>query len=253
MTVVPAPLMLAAAAAHAGSAAQRQCAAHVRKASTVPTQHSYPQAKGLDTHNVDVPVIGGHAGETILPPISQVGHCDNKWAATVVFFAQASLGCGWWHGWCTRRWGCGGTLTLYRPDLNRAATSSCRHRPSCWVGRRSARLSGLGAGAAAGHLWEHAACVCMMTLHLFAACPAPPPPAQSLKLGRCMHDATAASGLNPPRAPPRPQVANACRAHSGSLISCDGYRLAQLCNSGDLGAPAAGGHKRVGAAASLPK
>lgn len=31
-----------------------------------------PQAKGLDTRDVDVPVIGGHAGETILPLISQV-------------------------------------------------------------------------------------------------------------------------------------------------------------------------------------
>lgn len=31
------------------------------------------EAKGLDTKDVDVPVIGGHAGETILPLLSQVG------------------------------------------------------------------------------------------------------------------------------------------------------------------------------------
>lgn len=30
------------------------------------------EAKGLDTKDVDVPVIGGHAGETILPILSQV-------------------------------------------------------------------------------------------------------------------------------------------------------------------------------------
>ena len=30
------------------------------------------EAKGLDTKDVDVPVIGGHAGETILPLLSQV-------------------------------------------------------------------------------------------------------------------------------------------------------------------------------------
>ena len=29
------------------------------------------EAKGLDTRDVDVPVIGGHAGETILPLLSQ--------------------------------------------------------------------------------------------------------------------------------------------------------------------------------------
>lgn len=34
------------------------------------------EAKGLDVKDVDVPVIGGHAGETILPLISQVrGRC----------------------------------------------------------------------------------------------------------------------------------------------------------------------------------
>ena len=32
------------------------------------------EAKGLDVKDVDIPVIGGHAGETILPLISQV--CD---------------------------------------------------------------------------------------------------------------------------------------------------------------------------------
>jgi hypothetical protein len=30
------------------------------------------QAKGLDLKEVDVPVIGGHAGATILPLLSQV-------------------------------------------------------------------------------------------------------------------------------------------------------------------------------------
>lgn len=29
------------------------------------------EAKGLDVHEVDVPVIGGHAGATILPLLSQ--------------------------------------------------------------------------------------------------------------------------------------------------------------------------------------
>lgn len=37
-----------------------------------PPTFTAPQAKGLDTRDVDVPVIGGHAGETILPLISQV-------------------------------------------------------------------------------------------------------------------------------------------------------------------------------------
>jgi malate dehydrogenase len=31
-----------------------------------------PQAKGLDLKEVDVPVVGGHAGVTILPLLSQV-------------------------------------------------------------------------------------------------------------------------------------------------------------------------------------
>jgi malate dehydrogenase len=33
----------------------------------------YAELKGLDVANVDVPVIGGHAGATILPLFSQVG------------------------------------------------------------------------------------------------------------------------------------------------------------------------------------
>lgn len=33
------------------------------------------EAKGLDVKDVNVPVIGGHAGETILPLLSQVGLC----------------------------------------------------------------------------------------------------------------------------------------------------------------------------------
>jgi malate dehydrogenase len=31
------------------------------------------EAKGLDMKDVDVPVVGGHAGATILPLLSQVG------------------------------------------------------------------------------------------------------------------------------------------------------------------------------------
>jgi hypothetical protein len=34
------------------------------------------QAKGLDLKEVDVPVIGGHAGATILPLLSQVSPCS---------------------------------------------------------------------------------------------------------------------------------------------------------------------------------
>jgi malate dehydrogenase len=32
----------------------------------------YAEKKGLDVSNVDVPVVGGHAGVTILPLFSQV-------------------------------------------------------------------------------------------------------------------------------------------------------------------------------------
>lgn len=37
------------------------------------------QAKGLDLKEVDVPVIGGHAGITILPLLSQVGGGQRLW------------------------------------------------------------------------------------------------------------------------------------------------------------------------------
>lgn len=35
------------------------------------------EAKGLDVKDVDVPVVGGHAGATILPLLSQV--CMHAW------------------------------------------------------------------------------------------------------------------------------------------------------------------------------
>lgn len=158
MTVVPAPPMLAAAVVRAGSAAQRQCAAHVRKAST--DSPFYPAGQGAGHPRRGCARHRQPRGRDHPAPDLPGGPLlgDNKWAITAVFFAQTSIGCGRWHGWCARRWGCEGTLTLYRPDLNRAATSSCRRRPSCWVGCRSPRLSGLGAGAAADHPWGHAAC-----------------------------------------------------------------------------------------------
>ena len=34
------------------------------------------EAKGLDVKDVDVPVVGGHAGTTILPILSQVCHAS---------------------------------------------------------------------------------------------------------------------------------------------------------------------------------
>lgn len=34
----------------------------------------YAEKLGLDVSTVDVPVVGGHAGITILPLFSQVGH-----------------------------------------------------------------------------------------------------------------------------------------------------------------------------------
>ena len=36
-------------------------------------------AKGLDLKDVDVPVVGGHAGTTILPLLSQVPHRHYNW------------------------------------------------------------------------------------------------------------------------------------------------------------------------------
>jgi malate dehydrogenase len=43
------------------------------------------QAKGLDLKEVDVPVIGGHAGATILPLLSQVRHGDRSSVFTEVW------------------------------------------------------------------------------------------------------------------------------------------------------------------------
>ena len=43
------------------------------------------EAKGLDVRDVDVPVVGGHAGTTILPLISQV-QLD-------LLFSKAPLSC----------------------------------------------------------------------------------------------------------------------------------------------------------------
>lgn len=40
------------------------------------------EAKGLDMKDVDVPVIGGHAGATILPLLSQVHYAIHAWTWT---------------------------------------------------------------------------------------------------------------------------------------------------------------------------
>ena len=53
------------------------------------------EAKGLDTKDVDVPVIGGHAGETILPLLSQVC-ARGGWLCR-------SGGCLAWVAGCARR------------------------------------------------------------------------------------------------------------------------------------------------------
>lgn len=37
------------------------------------------ELKGLDPARVNVPVIGGHAGKTIIPLISQVRDCKREW------------------------------------------------------------------------------------------------------------------------------------------------------------------------------
>ena len=42
---------------------------------TAPPPPPPPRRRGLDTKDVDVPVIGGHAGETILPLLSQARCC----------------------------------------------------------------------------------------------------------------------------------------------------------------------------------
>ena len=43
------------------------------------------EAKGLDLKDVDVPVVGGHAGTTILPLLSQVGgHTSRGFAQTSI-------------------------------------------------------------------------------------------------------------------------------------------------------------------------
>lgn len=47
---------------------------------------------GLDPREVDVPVVGGHAGVTILPLLSQVSY---KWESHVVSIRSASLLIDW--------------------------------------------------------------------------------------------------------------------------------------------------------------
>jgi hypothetical protein len=55
------------------------------------------EAKGLDTKDVNVPVIGGHAGETILPLLSQVGGWAGGWAGRRV--GALGMGAAAWPGW----------------------------------------------------------------------------------------------------------------------------------------------------------
>lgn len=51
------------------------------------------EAKGLDVREVDVPVIGGHAGATILPLLSQVANAVSA-AVQCTCWACAQL-CQW--------------------------------------------------------------------------------------------------------------------------------------------------------------
>lgn len=51
------------------------------------------EAKGLDLKEVDVPVIGGHAGKTILPLLSQVSrNCKGRCAACTSRSSLPTLG-----------------------------------------------------------------------------------------------------------------------------------------------------------------
>jgi hypothetical protein len=51
------------------------------------------EAKGLDMKDVDVPVIGGHAGVTILPLLSQVGLSANRGPGCRGHSTAAGSGC----------------------------------------------------------------------------------------------------------------------------------------------------------------
>ena len=44
------------------------------------------EAKGLDVNDVDIPVVGGHAGITILPLLSQARSVDDSTAPVPVRF-----------------------------------------------------------------------------------------------------------------------------------------------------------------------
>lgn len=51
------------------------------------------EAKGLDMKDVDVPVVGGHAGNTILPLLSQVrAGCRSGWGAKLPPLVVAEAG-----------------------------------------------------------------------------------------------------------------------------------------------------------------
>lgn len=52
------------------------------------------EAKGLDVKDVDVPVVGGHAGTTILPLVSQVPHHSASLAHSFKTFQEPGLGQG---------------------------------------------------------------------------------------------------------------------------------------------------------------
>lgn len=51
------------------------------------------EAKGLDVRDVDVPVIGGHAGVTILPLLSQVGECKGVHRDSCTCWLRVAHGC----------------------------------------------------------------------------------------------------------------------------------------------------------------
>ena len=52
------------------------------------------EAKGLDVSTVNVPVIGGHSGVTILPLLSQVTECVGKQGVLVKEHCDSELGVG---------------------------------------------------------------------------------------------------------------------------------------------------------------
>lgn len=91
----------------------------------LPPEH--PQAKGLDTRDVDVPVIGGHAGETILPLISQVGAGGFGPTRLLGVIAAVGLGplapCSCWHPACRASCCTPVPTSVYPPALPRLQTT----------------------------------------------------------------------------------------------------------------------------------